>query len=145
MNICSLYLWQIIDMGREKKQRLVQNAPHFSGFKPFGIQKIDKKEITLDFEEYEAIKLCDYDMLTHDESCKLMQISRPTFTRIYQNARVKIAKALVEACTVVFNIGNAEVGIEWVKCNHCHISFSLLPNQQRKCPFCESEELNENK
>ena len=145
MSICSLYLFQIKDMGRDKKLRLVQNAPHFSGLKPYGIQKTDKKEVILDFEEYEAIKLCDYDMLTHEESSKLMQVSRPTFTRIYQNARIKVAKAWVEACIIVFNNGNAEVGIEWFKCNHCHLSFSILPNHPKKCPFCESEALIQNK
>jgi hypothetical protein len=46
--------------------------------------------------ELEAFKLVHYDGLTTDEAAVKMGLSKTTFWRILEQARVKIAKALVE-------------------------------------------------
>ena len=57
------------------------------GYKPFGIPRRELDSVTLLFEEYEAIKLADYENLTQEEAALKMNISRPTFTRLYDKAR----------------------------------------------------------
>lgn len=131
-------------MTRTKKDRLIQMAPHFNGYKPQGIQSKTGADICINFEEYEALNLCDYELLTQAEAAKLMSISRPTFTRIYESVRRKIAKAFVEGSCIYFEGGNFSVA-DWYQCDHCKITFTLSENSIKQCPFCKAFELTQNK
>jgi predicted DNA-binding protein (UPF0251 family)/predicted Fe-Mo cluster-binding NifX family protein len=59
------------------------------------------------FEEYEALRLADYVGLKHDEAAEKMNVSRPTFARIYESVRKKIAMAFVESRPIHFEVGSA--------------------------------------
>ena len=131
-------------MPRDKKDRLIKRAPNFTGFRPFGMQTSTRSEVMLLLEEYEAIRLCDYDLLTHEAAARLMGISRATFSRVYETARRKVAKAMVEAAVIRFKGGSAIIDAEWFRCNRCKISFSLLPGSLQQCPFCKSGRLTQN-
>jgi predicted DNA-binding protein (UPF0251 family) len=130
-------------MARVKKERLVQKAPHYGGFKPLGLQSKSRTEVKINFEEYEALKLCDYELLTQAESAILMNISRPTFTRIYESARRKIAKALVEGSLIYFEGGKVAFA-NWYKCSQCKITFTLDESADRKCPLCKTTDVTVN-
>ena len=78
---------------RPKNIRKVNDMPVAAGFKPIGLNGCCKNTIFLHFEEYEAIRLCDYEMKTQQEASVSMGVSRPTLSRIYVSARQKIAKA----------------------------------------------------
>lgn len=143
MNICSLYLHNLFEMARLKKDRFMQMAPNYSGFKPYGVQRKGLTEVVIRFEEYEALNLCDYELLTQAEAAKLMNVSRPTFTRIYESVRRKIAKAFIEGCTINFEGGNVAFA-KWFKCVECNITFSLFTNSDQFCPFCKSQQITEN-
>jgi predicted DNA-binding protein (UPF0251 family) len=130
-------------MARTKKDRLIQRAPHFLGFKPQGLQCKAGTEVNINFEEYEALKLCDYELLTQAEAAKLMNISRPTFTRIYESVRRKIAKAFVEGSCMHFEGGNVAFA-NWYKCTQCKITFTLTDNTNMHCPFCKTQVITEN-
>ena len=136
MSICSLSLFKIKDMARIKKQRLIQRAPSFTGFKPFGVQNTTDAEVCITFEEYESIKLCDYDLLKHEDAAALMNISRSTFSRIYESARRKIAKAFVEVCTIRTDGGCTSLYPVWLKCPHCNVSFLETNDETNACPLC---------
>jgi uncharacterized protein len=125
-------------MARTKKNRLIQMAPHFCGFKPQGVQCKSGSEVFINFEEYEALNLCDYELLTQAEAARMMNISRPTFTRIYESVRRKIAKAFVEGSCINFSGGNVDFA-SWFKCDHCKITFTLPENSTKICPFCKKE------
>jgi len=124
-------------MPRTKKDRLIQRAPCFYGFKPQGIQGKIGNEVCINFEEYEALNLCDYELLTQVEAAKLMNISRPTFTRIYESVRRKIARAFIEGTNIRFEGGNVSLA-EWFKCDYCKITFTIAENAVIGCPFCKS-------
>ncbi|EOR93375.1 putative DNA-binding protein [Arcticibacter svalbardensis MN12-7] len=126
-------------MARLKKSRVIQRAPSFLGFKPFGVQKLSGEDVILHLEEYESVKLCDYENLTHEQAAKIMNVSRPTFSRVYQSARNKIAKAFVEASSILLEGGNSVVGILWYSCPVCELNFSSIIDEQPVCPFCLSE------
>ena len=86
---------------RPKNIRKVNDMPAAAGFKPIGLNGCCKNTIFLHFEEYEAIRLCDYEMKTQQEASVSMGVSRPTLSRIYVSARQKIAKALVRGIDIV--------------------------------------------
>jgi predicted DNA-binding protein (UPF0251 family) len=118
MNICSLYL-QEKRMPRPKTRRKVNRLPIMEGFKPFGIPSRELEFENLSFDEYESIKLTDYDGLTHEESSEHMGISRPTFTRIYEMARKKIAKVLVEGKGILISGGDVDFAEKLKRCQNC--------------------------
>lgn len=118
-------------------------APHFDGFRPQGVQGKKAADVLVNFEEYEALKLCDYELMTQAEAALMMNISRPTFTRIYESARRKIAKAFVEGSSIRFEGGNFDVA-KWYSCDKCNITFSLSDKSAKHCPFCKNELITEN-
>jgi predicted DNA-binding protein (UPF0251 family) len=126
-------------MPRRKRLRKVVAPPGFRGYKPFGHRHGQRNPIELLYEEYEAIKLSDYDLLNHQEASHLMGISRPTFARIYESARRKIAKALVETREIRSVFGNAWMDKSWFICNSCQSRFTLpASNSSKDCPMCKS-------
>jgi len=130
-------------MGRTKKKRWVQMAPCFGGFNPAGTQRQNKEKIFITFEEYEALNLCDYELLTQAEAARMMNVSRPTFTRIYESARRKVAKAFVECTPIRFDKGNVYI-IPWYYCSRCSINFTLPRHAPEICPFCKQRPVIQN-
>jgi len=81
-------------MARTKKERHIKCAPVCHLFGPL-LSKWSKKIIELWLDEYEAVRLSDYEKLSMIQAAKKMKISAPTFCRIMQSAHKKIADALV--------------------------------------------------
>jgi len=127
-------------MPRRIRLRKVVEPPRFKGYRPFGVNAKSRKSIDLFYEEYEALKLADYDLLKHNEAAELMGVSRPTFARIYESARRKIAMALVEAKEIKTVFGNAIMDKDWYLCSKCNARFNI-PGAMDKgiCPACNSK------
>lgn len=67
------------------------------GFKYFGPGKGGSvEEVVLKVEEFEAVRLKDFEGYTQVEAAEEMDVSQPTFSRILDSARRKIASAMVE-------------------------------------------------
>ena len=115
--------------------------PLMNGYKPFGIPIKELGCVRLLFEEYEAIKLADYNMLTQEEAAKKMNVSRPTFTRIYEQARQTIAKAFVEGKAIIVDGGDVAFSELWYKCETCNEVFSS-EDQLDNCSSCGSEHIH---
>lgn len=125
-------------MPRRRRLRKIVEPPRFKGYKPYGCRKTEES-IELNYEEYEAIKLADYDLMNHEEASKLMDVSRATFARIYESARRKIADALVNVKEIKTVFGNAEFEDDWILCTSCNARFTLPnPNTKKDCPICKS-------
>jgi predicted DNA-binding protein (UPF0251 family) len=69
--------------------------PDKNYFKPRGIPAVDLEEIILTLDEFEAIRLADYEQLYQEEAAEQMNISRQTFGRIIEAAHKKIADVLL--------------------------------------------------
>lgn len=95
-------------MGRNKQLRLVSETPMTAGFRPFGRNCKKGDCIDLLFDEYETVKLLDYEGRQQAEAAELMKVSRPTLTRIYMDARKKIATAIVEGRQLRITGGNED-------------------------------------
>lgn len=83
-------------MSRPKKERCIRCQPNAFYFKPRGIPLIHLEEVNLSLDELEAIRLADYEGLYHEQAAEKMNISRPTFGRILNEARRKLAETLVD-------------------------------------------------
>jgi predicted DNA-binding protein (UPF0251 family) len=127
-------------MSRHKNLRKIATVPLMKGFRPFGLQTDSSslEPIFLHIEEYEAFKLCDYDQLNHIQACELMQVSRPTFTRIYAAARAKIATAFAEGRNLLIEGGKVFFDSEWFFCEdcNCHFNNPEYPTAAEICPLC---------
>ncbi len=110
------------------------------GFKPFGIPIKDLEPVILLFEEYESIRLTDYDGLTQEEASRQMDVSRPTFTRIYEKARRSIAKAFVEGKAIFIEGGNYHTDDHWYRCDSC-LKLNISTSETRECHYCKSQTL----
>jgi uncharacterized protein len=82
-------------MVRPKECRKISVLPGDDYFKPRGIPLIHLSEVQLGLDEFEAIRLADFENLYHDEAAMQMGVSRATFGRIVSMGRHKIAEALV--------------------------------------------------
>lgn len=127
-------------MPRPKRKRLVESPPLIDGFKPFGIPMKDLEPAVLLYEEYEAIRLSDYEGLTQEQASVIMEVSRPTFTRIYEKARKTIAAAFVEGKAVIIEGGNFYTKDFWYKCSDCR-KVNITVRQQNCCNYCKSTNL----
>ena len=82
-------------MPRPKCPRHVCGIPDKNYFKPRGIPASDLEEVILTLDEYEAIRLADYEQLYQEEAAGKMNISRQTFGRIIEAAHKKKADVLL--------------------------------------------------
>ena len=111
---------------RLKKARKVLEPPPIKGYKPYGPESGNQagSPVYLLFEEYEALRLSDYDRLNHHKASLMMQVSRPTFTRIYASALRKIAKAFVEGRQIAIEGGKVYYDSDWYHCRACNCYFN---------------------
>jgi uncharacterized protein len=82
-------------MSRPKCCRMVGSLPTAEYFKPRGIPLTDLEEVVLTVDEYEALKLADYEQLYQERAAERMEVSRQTFGRIILSAHYKLADALI--------------------------------------------------
>jgi len=127
-------------MPRRKLFRKIINPPHFRGFMPVDLQE-NTQPVVLGFEEYEAIRLCDFDGYHHSEASGIMNVSRPTFARIYEEARRKVATAFVQGCPILFEGGKFYCESEWFQCRSCNCKFNHFERQNPpvRCALCGAE------
>ncbi len=66
---------------------------------------IELEEVILELDEFEAIRLSDFEGLTQEKAAEKMKVSQPTFNRILSSARRKIADALVNGKAIRIQTG----------------------------------------
>ncbi len=130
---------------RPKRNRQVESPPIVSGFIPSNGDYNPDDVVKLHIEEYESIRLIDYEGDTHLEASKKLDVSRPTLTRIYDSARKKVAMAFVENKCLSIEGGEFTFSEHWYHCNNCHSVFKtpgLLSGTQHQCPVCEENNID---
>jgi hypothetical protein len=83
-------------MPKKKKVRQVAFDPEVTYFKPRGVALSSLKEISLNLDELEALRLVDLEDQEQTAAAKKMAISQSTLQRTLVKARKKVAQALVE-------------------------------------------------
>jgi predicted DNA-binding protein (UPF0251 family) len=128
---------------RPRCPRRVAAPPQCTYFKPAGVPVSRLAEVALSVDELEALRLADLEGLYQDDAAARMGVSRPTFARIVEASRRKVAEALVEGRAL--RIAGGAVAFEGqrqFRCEVCRHRWSLPFGTGRPdgCPSCGSGE-----
>ena len=83
-------------MPRPKRRRRICGFPEVSEFIPAGNYDCSKDAVIMSMEEYETLRLIDYEGMTQEQCAENMQVARTTVQHIYALARKKLSAMLVE-------------------------------------------------
>ena len=101
----------MVKTGRPKKVRYIQKMPKIAQFSPRG-RPGRPEEVELTVDQFEAIRLADYQGSDQVQGAQAMGISRPSFGRILREGRKIVADALVNGKIIKIGIGNVQVAIK---------------------------------
>ncbi len=90
-------------MPRPKKWRKVCCLPEINRFGPIG--STPEGVIVMSVDEYETVRLIDFEGMTQEECSEHMNVARTTVQGIYDAARKKIADSLVNGKTLLIEGG----------------------------------------
>jgi predicted DNA-binding protein (UPF0251 family) len=130
-------------MPRRKKCRNITEPPLCNEFKPKGVPSRFLERVILTLDEYESLRLSDYEGLEHQEASEKMGVSRSIFTRLLQGAHLKVASALVKGAVIVIEGGVYHFQKKRYRCLTCYALFDTELNSDdvHHCPECSSEDV----
>ena len=132
-------------MGRPRLCRRVSRMPSTTYFKPAGVPLSELKEVCISVEEVEAVRLKDIEALEQEICAGEMNVSRPTFVRILDSARKKMAEALIQGKAIRIEGGNYEMAIRRFQCRNSHeweIPCETLKDAAlQRCPTCNTDDI----
>ena len=130
-------------MSRPQKNRTVQEPPKIQGMKPIGVPASFLDKVILSIDEYEAIRLADFKGLEHEKASEIMGISRPTFTRLIEKARCKLAESIVAVKELIIEGGSFSFVNDLIRCLDCgEVSrFDDTNFIPETCPNCDSRNI----
>ena len=129
-------------MARPQYNRIVNEPPLFSDFKPIGVRENDLKQIVLTLDEFEAFRLADQLGLSHAFAAEEMGISRSTFSRLIQKARKKIADFIIQGRLLTIDGGTVHFRANIIQCKDCgHMVKTKFEKNIRECPACHSRKI----
>ena len=128
-------------MPRPQKERKVLEPPKIQGMRPVGVPARFLEQVNLTLGEYEASRLADYDGLDHKKAADIIGVSRPTFTRLIEKARQKVAESIVGVKELMIEGGNYFFTTQLIRCQDCGeiTRFDLPQNVVERCAGCGSE------
>ena len=85
-------------IARPQKCRCICSPPRFLRFAPEGTAK---GTVVLGYDEYEVLRLLDYEGFSQAVCAQRMDVSRTTVTRMYESARKKVADAFVNGKNIL--------------------------------------------
>jgi predicted DNA-binding protein (UPF0251 family) len=121
--------------------RRVDGLPSRTYFKPRGVPVSALGEVVLSVDELESLRLADLEGLYQEQAAERMRVSRPTFGRIVEGARRKVAEALVEGKALRIEGGPIEMaGVRHFRCDSCQHEWQAPFGTGRPvgCPACAS-------
>ena len=134
-------------MVRKRCCVLIEREPVCQRFVPDGINRC--KVVELGIVELEAVRLKDLGSMDQGECAVTMGLSRATFQRILQSARIKITTALVEGQIIMIKGGNYMVKNRVFECQECGHTWEVEPcveggkhGYEIPCPKCNSMKKN---
>lgn len=129
-------------MPRPQKNRSVRHPPLHSGFAPTGAAAGCLENLAVTLDEFEAIRLADFDGKSHHESAGEMGISRSTFSRLVERARNKVARFLIEGKHLQIDGGSVHFQTNAIRCDDCgHVSNPTFESETTRCSDCGSTNL----
>ncbi|OHD07510.1 MAG: hypothetical protein A2Y41_09420 [Spirochaetes bacterium GWB1_36_13] len=131
-------------MPRKRMCRKMAGLPEVKGFRPFDREPFRLPPVIITLDQFEAIRLADYEKLNQEEAAVKMGISRPTFTRLYEEARNRLAEALIEGKSFIIEGGEVSFSSVSFRCSDCKHSFQTSKEEAETttaCPKCKSTQI----
>ncbi len=129
-------------MSRPKLRRLIFTPPLYDSFKPIGVRGRDLKDVEMSLDEFEAIRLADYEGMSQDEAALEMDISRSTFSRLIESARKKSSELLIDGKRLVIEGGSVHFKENLLKCRSCdQVISAQIGSGMKSCTNCGSTDL----
>ncbi len=124
-------------MSRPHCCRRVSGKPCASVFKPVDGPMCESEEVVVALDEFEAIRLSDFDGLYQEQAAQRMNVSRSTFGRVLESARRKVARALVSGLVLKIEGGPVCTG-DWrsSSCRVCDVEWESAPEGPVSCVSC---------
>jgi len=125
--------------------RRVAGKPACCLFKPAGVPGWSLPEVRLQVDELEALRLADLEGLYQEEAARKMKVSRPTFGRIVESARKKVAEALIEGKVLRIEGGVVEMAaMRKFECAACRRGWEVPfgTGRPQACPKCGSRNIH---
>lgn len=94
-------------IARPQKCRCICSAPRFVHFSPE--DGAAAGTVVLGYDEYEVLRLLDYEGFSQAMCAQRMDVSRTTVTRMYESARKKVSDALVNGKSILMEPGDVVV------------------------------------
>ena len=144
-------------MPRPRIPRRVWGEPNVTYFKPAGVMMKELDQVILTVDEFEAMRLKDYENMEQIMAAKKMKISQPTFQRLLLSARKKVSDAIVNGKAIRIEGGHYKIARKGsfqdrgntrgfaagslgecvcTKCKHKITHQRGMPCYQIKCPKC---------
>ena len=140
-HMCIIFV-ETIRMSRPKNNRIVNEPPIFSTFKPVGMRSSELDMVRLSLDEFEAMRLADNIGLSHEEAADEMEISRSTFTRLVEGARKKVSDFLISGKVLSIDGGSIHFRQNIIRCRQCgHMFKTNFTKSISECPVCHSGQL----
>lgn len=99
-------------MPRTTKCRKICSFPDFYSFVPEEADVGNIETVMMSLDEYETVRLLDYEGLNQEECALRMGVARTTVTAMYESARKKLVSALAEGKRLRIAGGNIEIDRE---------------------------------
>jgi predicted DNA-binding protein (UPF0251 family) len=106
-------------MPRPPRSRRVHGPPRFVSFKPAGIPRRQLERLCLRVDEFEALRLADYEGLDQEDAARAMDISPATFSRLIASARFSLIRAIVEGKALEIDGGKVNYVHTLHRCGDC--------------------------
>lgn len=106
-------------MPRPVKRRLVCDLPNHDVYGPIKRCSRGNDTIIMSIEEFETIRLIDFEGLDQEQCAERMEVARSTVQRIYNDARQRIAESLVTGKVLRIEGGNYKICSDDLKTDRC--------------------------
>ncbi len=146
-------------MPRPRRLRRIWFCGNFFDFVPRNLTCFD--EVMLSVDEFEAIRLVDFEDMGQEKAAKKMKVSQPTLSRILRSARKKISDAIINGKGIKIQggvykmVGSRRIGRGFGRgrrggplaagpggycvcpvCGYGEPHQAGIPCNQKKCPKC---------
>ena len=97
-------------MPRPRKLRRIRGPLLDLLYKPQGVALTDLRGVVLSHDGLEALRLADAEGHDHETAAAMMEVSRPTFSRLLAEARQTVATALSQGWALRIDGGDFRLG-----------------------------------
>jgi predicted DNA-binding protein (UPF0251 family) len=116
-------------MARPKKTKRVCSLPENNLYGPIQINRHQQEDVFMTVEEYEVMRILDYEGLNQEACAQALGVARSTVQRIYDNARQKIADSIVNGKRLKIQGGDYKLCSDFDEKVPCKINFCYKKRQ----------------